>query len=145
MHFSGTMPYIMSDSYKLIHLQRYISVICRRICRRFGPKSPTFQVLLLSLGWGGVDNCIRVVYLMNMTNVSFLERFLCFLMGNWSMILSISYCRKFQHLVVVLSLSMLFQSSFVKYFLTSLCLPLWKFILYFLFALSDFTLMSKCI
>ena len=65
------------------------------------------------LGVGVVDNFIRVVYLMNMTNVSFLERFLCFLMGNWSMILSISYCRKFQHSIVVLSLSMLFQSSFV--------------------------------
>ena len=69
MHFFGTMPYIMSDSYKLTHLQRYISVICLR----FVPKSPTFNVLILSLGWE-VDNLICVVYLMNMTNVSFLER-----------------------------------------------------------------------
>ena len=116
MHFSCTMPCIMSDSYKLIHLQRYISVICRR----FGPKSPTFQVLLLSLGWG-VVNLIRVVYLMNMTNVSFLERFLCFLKGNWSMILSISYCRKFQHSIEVLSLSMLFQSSIFSHLYVYLC------------------------
>ena len=47
---------------------------------------------------------------------------------------------------VVLFLSVLFQSSFAKYFFISLYLPLCKFLLYvFLFLLSDVSLMSKCI
>ena len=38
-----------------------------------------------------------------------------------------------------------FDIGFCKYFLISLYLPLWKFLLYFLFVLSDVNLMSKCI
>ena len=64
----------------------------------------------------------------------------------WSMILSVLYFRMFQHSIALLFLSMLFQSSFAKYFRISLYLPLWKFLLYcFLFLLFDFTLMSKYI
>ena len=44
-----------------------------------------------------------------------------------SMIFSISYFRMFQQLIAVLFLSMLFQSSLVKYLLISLYLPFWKF------------------
>ena len=52
----------------------------------------------------------------------FLSRpFSLFFMGtNLSMILSISYFRIFQHSIVVLFISMLFQSSFAKYFLALL-------------------------
>ena len=50
-----------------------------------------------------------------------------------------------QHLIAVLFLSMLFKSSFAKYFLIYVSLPLWKFLLYFLFVRSGFILMPTCI
>ena len=108
-----------------------------------------------------IDSCIRclfvicVVFVLSGTPINpphsllvrlFLDRLPCFFNGtNLSMIFSISYFRMFQHLIAVLFLSMLFQSSFAKYFPISLYLPLWKFLLYFSFVLSGFALMSKCI
>ena len=103
-------------------------------------------------------SCLYAIFLIaSFDKCTFVDRFPCFFKGtNLSMILSISYFRMFLHSnLKVLFLNMLFQSGFVKYFLISVYLHVWKFLLYyylfiyyiiyFYLLLSDFTLMSKCI